>query len=269
MLTQVIYASNSHQNSLNVTITTVILNAHSIYFILFPRTFIFILRYLPQQPSRRCSLHAIPSNRKSAVGDGFNNLLSSQHKQQVTHFDEFNHHVQQTPFKRNASTSTLDDTQLDGDSSSAKSNHRAITKDKSSVSNKINNICGMMSKSKETNFGDSFRRLKPAKNVYYIEERKDEEPNIFIIDPATVNKHKKFHQVQKSLEDIRIHRLNNSQYEEAYDNECDATIGWNFMDRNYYGSRTLPRDFARRNARPSLDNLLNNFQQQHSSEVDR
>jgi hypothetical protein len=208
----------------------------------------------------------MPSNRKSAIGDRFNNLVSNQHKQQVTHFDDFNHHVQQTPFKRNASTSTLDlvHGDADGDSSSAKSNHRAITKDKSSVSNKINNICGMMGKSKE---GDSFRRLKPAKNVYYIEERKDEEPNIFIIDPATVNKHKKFHQVQKSLEDVRIHKLNNnSQYSQACDNECDATIGWNFMDRNYYGSRTLPRDFSR--ARPSLDNLLNNFQQ-HSSEVNR
>jgi hypothetical protein len=225
-------------------------------------SFHIIHRYLPQQP-RRCSLHAIPSNRKSAVGDGFNTP-------QVTHFDEFNHHLRQAPFKRNASTSTLDlvHGEGDGDAASAKSNHRAITKDKSSVSNKINSICGMMGKSKETNVGESVRRLKPAKNVYYIEERKDDEPNIFIIDPQTVNKHKKFHQVRKSLEDVRIHKLNNSQVGEAYDNECDATIGWNFMDRNYYGSRTLPRDFARRNARPSLDNLLHNFQQD-SSEVDR
>lgn len=225
-------------------------------------------RYLPQQP-RRCSLHATPSNRKPAVGDGFNNLLPSQRTQQVTHFDEFNHHHgQQAAFKRNASTSTLDlvHGESDGDAASAKSNHRAITKDKSSVSNKINNICGMMSKSKETNVGESLRRFKPAKNVYYIEERKDDEPNIFIIDPQTINKHKKFHQVRKSMEDVRIHKLNNSQVGEAYDNECDATMY--FMDRNFYGSRTLPRDFARRNARPSLDNLLNNFQQ-HSSEVDR
>lgn len=225
-------------------------------------------RFLPQ---RRCSLHALAGNRKAAEGDGFNNLLSKQRTPQVTHFDEFNHQVPQTSFKRNASTSTLDlvHGDVDGDASSMKSNHRAITKDKSSVSNKINNICGMMGKSKETNNGDSsLRRLKPAKNVYYIEERKDEEPNIFIIDPQTINKHKKLHQVRKSLEDVRIHKLNNSQVGEAYDNECDATIGWNFMDRNYYGSRTLPRDFSRRNTRPSLDNLLNNFQQ-HSSEVDR
>jgi hypothetical protein len=188
----------------------------------------------------------------------------------VTQFDEFNHHVQQTTFKRNASTSTLDlvHGEGDGDASSAKSNHRAITKDKSSVSNKINNICGMMGKAKETNAGENLRRLKPAKNVYYIEERQDDEPNIFIIDPATINKHKKFQQVQKSLEDVRIHKLNDSQLGEAYDNECDATIGWNFMDRNYYGSRTLPRDFSRRNTRSSLDNMLNNFQQ-HSSGLDR
>lgn len=234
-----------------------------------PRKFLFSPhRYLPQQP-RRCSLHAIPTNRKSAVGDGFNNSLSGQHAQQVTHFDEFhNHHGHQAAFKRNASTSTLDLVHDNGDTASAKSNHRAITKDKSSVSNKINNICGMMAKSKETNVGDSLRRLKPAKNVYYIEERKDDEPNIFIIDPQTINKHKKFQQVRKSLEDVRIHKLNNLEIGEAYDNECDATIGWNFMDRNYYGSRTLPRDFARRNARPSLDNLLNNFQQ-HSSEAER
>jgi hypothetical protein len=229
-----------------------------------------IHRFMPQQP-RRCSLHATPSNRKLEVGDKFNNLLSNQHKQHGTQFDEFNHRIQQqAPFKRNASTSTLDlvhgDT--DGDSLSGKSNHRVITKDKSSVSNKINNFCGIRnSKSKESNIGDSFRRLKSAKNVYYIEERKDEEPNIFIIDPTTVNKHKKFHQVRKSLEDVRIHKINNSsQYTEAYENKCD---GWNFMDRNFYGSRTLPRDFSRRTIRPSLDNLLNNSQQQHSSEVNR
>lgn len=248
-------------------------NLHKFY----PHSFFYFpnYRYLPQQQPRRCSLHATPKhgNRKSAVGDRFNNLLSNQHKQQVTQFDEFNHHVQQTPFKRNASTSTLDlvhgDGDTDGDDSSGKSNHRVITKDKSSVSNKINNFCGMMGKSKETNAGEGFRRLKPAKNVYYIEERKDDEPNIFIIDPVTVNKHKKFQQVQKSLEDVRLHTINNNfEYGEALDNECNASAGWNFMDRNFYGSRTLPRDFARRNARSSLDNFLNNFQQQ-SSEANR
>lgn len=164
---------------------------------------------------------------------------------------------------------------------SGKSNHRVITKDKSSVSNKLdfNNICGMMrsstSKSKETNVNENIHRigrLKPAKNVYYIEERKDDEPSIFIIDPATINKHKKFHQVRKSLEDVRIHKLNNNnstQVGHAYDSECDANIGWNFMDRNYYGSRTLPRDFSRRNIRPGLNEFLNNIQQQNSSEVER
>lgn len=121
-------------------------------------------------------------------------------------------------------------------------------------------------KSKETNARCG--RLK-AKNIYYIEERKDEEPNIFIIDPNTINKHnKKFHQLQKSLEDIRIHKMNNQQATPACNNDCDATIGWNFMDRNYYGSRTLPRDFARRNIRPGLDNLLNNIPP-NTNDVDR
>lgn len=233
-------------------------------------------RYLPQQ--RRCSLHSTPNNRKPPTCDGFNNLVSSKHSQQVSqHFDEFNHHASQTPFRRNASTSTLDLVgENNGDVMSGKSNHRAIniTKDKSSVSNKLdfNNICGMMrsssNKSKETNVSENVRRLKPAKNIYYIEERQDEEPNIFIIDPATINKHKKFHQLQKSLEDVRMHKMNNSQAGSTYNSDCDANVGWNFMDRNYYGSRTLPRDFSRRNVRPSLDNLLDNFHQ-HSSEPER
>lgn len=155
-----------------------------------------------------------------------------------------------------------------------------MAKDKSGVSNKLdfNNICGMMrstvGKSKETNVKENFHRLgrlKPAKNVYYIEERKDDEPNIFIIDPATIHKHKKIQQIQKSLEDIRIHKMSNNsnspQVAQEY-NDDDANIGWNFMDRNYYGSRTLPRDFARRNIRPSLGNFLNNAQQ-NDSEMER
>jgi hypothetical protein len=217
------------------------------------------------------------------MGDGFNNLLSTQHSHQVPHFDECNHHTQHTAaFKRNASTSTLDLVGGEndvGDVVSMKSNHRTM-KDKSSVSNKLdfNNICGMMrstssSKSKETNVSESLRRVaRPAKNIYYIEERNDEEPNIFIIDPSTINKHKKFHQLQKSLEDVRIHKMNNNNCHPMYNNmneDNDATIGWNFMDRNYYGSRTLPRDFSRRNVRPSLDNLLDNFQQHSTTDENR
>lgn len=221
--------------------------------------------YLPQK--RRCSLHATPNHR--------NNLLS----QQVTHFDEFNNHTLPTPFRRNASTSTLDLVD-DVDVMSAKSNHRAISinKDKSCVSNKLdfNNICGMMrlsagGKNKEVNSRESLHRLgrlKPAKNIYYIEERKDDEPNIFIIDPSTIDKHKRLHQLQKSLEDVRIHKMNNSHPAPACTADCDANIGWNFMDRNYYGSRTLPRDFARRNIRPGLDNLLN-IPQPDSKEMNR
>lgn len=125
-------------------------------------------------------------------------------------------------------------------------------------------------KSKETNVKENIQRLgrlKPAKNIYYIEDRKDDEPNIFIIDPATIHKHKKFQQLQKSLEDIRIHKMNNNSQAPEYNND-DANIGWNFMDRNYYGSRTLPRDFARRNIRPSLGNFLHNAQQ-NANEMDR
>lgn len=218
----------------------------------------------------------MPNNRKP-LGDGFNNLQVNKHAQQAEHFDEFNHRPQQQQqmaFKRNASTSTLDlvGESADGDAGSAKSNHRAISiaKDKSSVGNKLdfNNICGMMrssaGRSKDTNVTENVRRLKPAKNIYYIEERKDDEPNIFIIEPAAVNKHKKFHQLQKSLEDVRSHKVNNNGTQPAgvgYNGD-DCDVGWNFMDRNYYGSRTLPRDFSRRNVRPSLDNLLDTFHQQ-------
>lgn len=218
--------------------------------------------FLPQK--RRCSIHAVPNNRIS-MGDGFNNLLA-----QVPRFDEFNHQTPSTPFRRNASTSTLDlvGEGSSGDGASAKSNHRAINiaRDKSSVSNKLdfNNICGMvrssLGKAKETNGNENVHRmgrLTPAKNVYFIEEPKDEEPNIFIIDPATINRHKKYHQLQKSLEDIRLHKMNNAAAA-VCNNDCDATDGWSFMDRNYYGSRTLPRDFARRVIRPGLENLLNN-----------
>lgn len=209
------------------------------------------------------------------MSDGFNNL----HSPQVSHFDEFNHHTFSTQFKRNVSTSTLDLVgESDGDIASGKGNHRAINimKDKSGVGNKLdfNNICGMvrssLSKSKETGSRESVHRigrLKPAKNVYFIDEPKDDEPNIFIIDPATMNTHKKYQQLQKSLEDIRHHKTNNKQAESVCNNECDATIGWNFMDRNYYGSRTLPRDFSRRNIRPSLDNLVSNSRQ--ASEMNR
>lgn len=236
-------------------------------------TLILFYSYLPHK--RRCSLHA--PNRAMSVGDGFSKLSSPQ----VPHFDEFHHQTLQTSFKRNASTSTLDLVgENDGDIMSTKSNHRMVNmaKDKSCVSNKLdfNNICGMMrstvGKSKETNVKENLHRLsrlKPAKNIYYIEDRKDDEPNIFIIDPATIHKHKKLQELQKSLEDIRIHKMNNNPQEAQEYSTDDANIGWNFMDRNYYyGSRTLPRDFARRNVRPSLGNFLSNVQQ-NTNEMDR
>lgn len=203
----------------------------------------------------------MPHNPKT-MNDEFNNLLTQQVS---SHFDEFNHLTFSTPFKRNASTSTLDLGENRGDNVSGKSNQRTVNigKDKSAVGNKLdfNNICGMvrtsLSKSKETSSRESIHRLgrlKPAKNVYFIEDTKHEEPSIFIIDPATISKHKK---CQKSLEDIRLQKIS-GKHDASPQQDDDATIGWNFMDRNYYGSRTLPRDFARRNVRPRLDNFLSN-----------
>lgn len=181
-------------------------------------------------------------------------------------FEGFNH----VPFTRNASTSTLDlDNELDdGDSMSLKSNHRMM-KDKSG-SNKLdfNNICGMMrssGKSKECN-GIYHRTMKPARNIYYIKDQADEEePNIFIVDPRFYKNRKCA--LQKSLEDIRMQKMNNNSYGRHYHHDtisCGGS-GWNnSMDRNYYGSKTLPRDFSRPKhgtARPSLDEFLNNFHQ--------
>lgn len=167
---------------------------------------------------------------------------------------------------RNASTSTLDlvNSSENGDGKSQKNNQRAITKNKSSVSSKLdfNNFFGMMrrggkdssSAKNETSPQHHVQRvgrLKAAKNVYFIDEPREDEPNIFIIDADTINKHKRFQCTRKSLEDIH----NN---ETTFEQEP-----WSFASRSSYGSRTLPRDFCRRNVRASLHNFLDNHHQHH------
>jgi len=240
-------------------------------------------------------------NAKSSLSDGLASQSMPPPPPPLLRFDEFNHtassyNLQAEQFaRRNASTSTMED--LDSENADSMSgrnhNHRlagtiknSSAKDKSGNKLDFNNICGIsmkssMAKPKDTNIKDNLTtsfngrvgKLKPAKNVYYIEDHtKDEDHNIFIIDPHTINKHKRYNQMQKSLEDIRMHKLTNMQScnaarygnnnEACANDDDDVHIGWNFMDRNYYGSRTLPRDFGvlrNRNVRPSLDNLLDNF----------
>jgi hypothetical protein len=209
------------------------------------------------------------ANKTNSKSDGF-------HSQQVPPppplFSEFNHARYQStqPFTRNASTSTLD---LDSkqkdcgvDEFTMKNNHRRemkISKDKSngvgSGGHKMD-FCGMLKSSKES---PRMTKLRAAKNVYYIEDdTKDADTNIFIIDPHTIDKHKKFHHIQqKSLEDIRLHKM-----PVIVGGQCNEHDALNFMERNQY-SRTLPRDHAiRRNLRPSLDNLLDNFYQQQQQQ---
>lgn len=201
------------------------------------------------------------------------------HSQQVSNipppplFSEFNNTRYQTnqPFTRNVSTSTLDlDNQKDcGVSESAmKNNHRRVTeikisKDKSNVGGNKMDFCGMMKSSKESpSVVNRMAKLRPAKNVYYIEDdTKDADTNIFIIEPHTTDRHQKFQHMRKSLEDIRLHKM------PEIIGQCNGHDAWNFMERNRNsGSRTLPRDFAiRRNLRPSLDNLMDNFCQQHQT----
>jgi hypothetical protein len=238
-------------------------------------------RYIPQ---KSCSLHT-SANGKLPNGQCYNNSAMSfrpkqqqQHHQQQHHqqrpvmpgrFDAFNH----VPFTRNASTSTLDmdGSELDdgggGDSMSLKSNHRGMMKDKAGNKLDFNNICGMMSKSKECNASVYHRAMKPPRNIYYIKDQPEEdEPNIFIVDPRFYKNRKCA--LQKSLEDIRMQKMNNNSHGRHYHHDTiscgSGGGGWNgIMDRNYYGSKTLPRDFARQkqNARPSLGNFLDNFHQ--------
>ena len=232
-------------------------------------------RYIPRN-NLHCSLHttssAISPNVKVT-----NDYLSmplrtakSPHHHHVmdatNRFNAFNH----VPFTRNASTSTLDlDNELDdGDLMSGKSNRR-ILKDKSN-NNKLdfNNICGMMrsNKSKDCNANSNmYHRIKPAKNIYYIknDQNDEDEPNIFIVDPRFYKNRKCA--LQKSLEDIRMQKLNNTYSSSSQYRHHNACNGWNntLTDRGFCGSKTLPRDFTRpKQVRPSLGNFLENFYQE-------
>lgn len=188
---------------------------------------------------------------------------------------------------RHASTSTLDllNTGENGDDEPKHDNYQCAitTKTKSNVSNKLdfNNFFGMMrkgkdmcsnkksalvvksdaqSKSPSAHHGHSHHRvgrLKPAKNVYFIDDQKDDEPNIFIIDAESINKHKRVHYERKSMEDI-FNQSRSENYRKSFDDEHEHEP-WNFASRTSYASRTLPRDFCRRNARAALHNVFDNY----------
>ena len=245
--------------------------------------------------NRRCSVHS--NNLTKSLGEIFNNLpvMSQQHQQQPQ-FQEFNHtrynHQQQNQF-RTVSTSTDLDIETDGDTESTNNQRKIpiikLINDKTNNNNgqiDFNNICGMIktatTKSKENivkeqqcpnnvnnNYNKTPSKMK-SKSVYYIEDTsKDDDHNIFIIDPQTLHKHKRMRQQSMhSMEDM--HKLSNMQLSGHghYNNSNNTNnnhngsniIGWNIIDRNACGSRTLPRDFMmRRNMRPSLDNLLDNY----------
>lgn len=199
---------------------------------------------------------------KNVVKSAGNNHHATTNK--IT-FDEENFHQNSSTLKmRNASTSTLDlvnSSDGGGDGKSGKNNQRASIKNKSSVSSKLdfNNFFGMMRRGSNTTKTEPTQKsphhahqqqrvgrvLKPAKNVYFIDEPREDEPNIFIIDAETINnKHKRIQYMRKSLEDIHNHEQSVSEEP------------WSFASRNSYGSRTLPRDFCRRNVRMSLHNFL-------------
>lgn len=238
------------------------------------------------------------------MGEMFNNLPTMS--QQQPQFEEFNHtrynQQQQNQF-RTVSTSTDLDVEIDGDTESTNNQRKIPTikmiKDNGNNNNNkidFNNMCGMMktttTKSKENIVNDQQQQQCPnnvnnnynrtpskikSKNIYYVEDTsKDDDHNIFIIDPQTMHKHKRMRQQSMhSMEDM--HKLTNMQLSgHGYYNNSNNNInnnhngsdiiGWNIVDRNACGSRTLPRDFMmRRNMRPSLDNLLENYyqQQQH------
>ncbi|CAO1388965.1 unnamed protein product [Diamesa tonsa] len=261
--------------------------------------------------NRRCSVHSNNLTKSLSEMFNNVPAMSQQHQQQPQ-FEEFNHtrynHQQQNQF-RTVSTSTDLDVEVGGDTQSTNNQRKIPTikliKDKINVagnnninnnnnSGKIdfNNMCGMMkmttTKSKENivkeqqpqqcpnNVNNSCNRTPSkmkSKNIYYIEDTsKDDDHNIFIIDPQTLHKHKRMRQQSMhSMEDM--HKLTNMQLSgHGYYNNSNNTnnnhngsdiIGWNIIDRNACGSRTLPRDFMmRRNMRPSLDNLLDNYYQQ-------
>lgn len=234
-------------------------------------TFTLVYSYIPRN-NFHCSMHTLPANLK-VTNDCLNmplRMKSPHHHAAANRFNAFNH----VPFTRNASTSTLD---LDsngrddgGDCVSIKSSRNRIVKDKSANNSKLdfNNICGMMrsNKSKDRHVNsNTYHRIKPAQNIYYIKDQNDgEEPNIFIVDPRFYKNRKCA--LQKSLEDIRMQKINNT-YSSAYRHQpanvnCKGYSHQAF-DRGFCGSKTLPRDFSRpKHVRPSLSNFLDNFYQE-------
>lgn len=108
-------------------------------------------------------------------------------------------------------------------------------------------------------------RLKPAKNVYFIDDQKDHEPNIFIIDAESINdRRERVHYARKSMEDI--FSVADHHRKSFNDDEHEP---WNFASRQSYASRTLPRDFCRRNVRAGLGDVFDNYHHQASLQVER
>jgi hypothetical protein len=256
--------------------------ANKLFINLFSIFFLHHVRFLPHQQQQSCSFH-VSNKGKSAGNLKSNDLLhhkipptsaSTPHHAIITTFDEQNFHENSTMLKmRNASTSTLDlvNSSENGDGKSGKNNQRV----KSSKLD-FNNFFGRMKRGSTTTSTTKNeiqksphhvlqqqqrvgRVLKPAKNVYFIDEPREDEPNIFIIDAETINnKHKRIQYMRKSLEDIHNH--------EQSLNKVNDYEPWNFASRNSYGSRTLPRDFCRRNVRTSLHNFLDTHHQHHQLE---
>jgi hypothetical protein len=208
------------------------------------------------------------------------------HKHNIN-FDEFkqtksSYHLQ-LPLTRTVSTSTdIFENETNGDNQTKNAKANGTTTNKT----ELNNICGIMknsNKSKENicrnniqNCGNNSnsRATTPkckAKNIYYIEDTNEEDPpNIFIIDPQTLERHRRVRHMptNKSLEDFRTHKLmshhlrNTGNYFGEHEQE-----NYNY-DRSLYGSRTLPRDFRNHNHsnRPSLDDFFENYYSRRMSE---
>lgn len=252
----------------------------------------YIYRYLPHHQTTNCSRH-LAAKEKSAGDQRKDNDLLLHNVVSISSSGDAHGTInfsKDTPASfrvRHASTSTLDllNSLADGagDDPSKHNNHQCATslKNKSSVSNKLdfNNLFGMMRKSKDarsnklplevatTNHAHTHRvgRLKPAKNVYFIDDQKDNEPNIFIIDAESINdRRERVHYARKSMEDIFSVAV---RHRKSFND--DEHEPWNFASRQSYASRTLPRDFCRRNVRAGLGDVFDNYHHQTSHQVER
>lgn len=268
----------------------------AIYLVCLPAC-LFMNRFIPS--ARRCSIHS--NNLTKSMGNLYD--LHKKHSRHNMNFDEFKqrnstHHFQ-IPLTRTVSTSTdifedLEDSSskdangcgnntnshlfgIMKNSNKSKENLSKETCNNATISNN-NTTCNNKSGS---NNKASTPKTTP-KSIYFIEDDSGkEEPHIFIIDPHTLNRHKKVrhhHANNKSLDDFRVHKLvsnnnsscnnNTGNYLNDHDDPDDLWYH-NYDDKVFYGSRTLPRDFLTRNShshRPSLDKFFENYYNRRSSE---